>query len=202
MGGEYSAWHGLGILWAPVTPELAAPGMNLEPLPALDPEFADKIRVAVLATATSDWLAAKSSRSAEGFVRPMLDRVLGDCGYVAGSPRFVSYWRNAATDGAWQHERGNPRRIISASRVRSMRRPCRGTERRDSCRRPEYRRRPKTQYSLTVASAGAAIDSVDGSRWPILPGWRVSSGTMRNISAPSVSSHRPTPPGEVARQRG
>ncbi len=136
----------LGIVWALVTPELTVPSASLAPLPAIDADFADEIRRVILTSVTNDWFAAKNSRAAEAVVAPVLHPALQTRGYVGRSPRFASYWRNGITDGAWQHEPGNPRRITLEVKV---------NEDTDALR-PNYRR-------------------------PLTP-----------------SSHRLTPPGEVA----
>jgi len=112
-----AAWHGHGIVWVPVTADLAVPGMSLDPLPAIDADFADEIQRVILRSVTNDWFAAKNSRAAEALVAPVVRRVLQARGYVDCSPRFASYWRNGVTDGAWQHERGNPRRVALEVKV-------------------------------------------------------------------------------------
>jgi len=112
-----AAWHGLGTLWAPVTPELAIPGPSLEPLDALDPELVEAIRREVLVSATTDWFGAKSSRQAERYIEPVLAKFLRDRGYVSCPREFASYWRNGATDGAWKLKRGKPRSIALEVKV-------------------------------------------------------------------------------------
>ena len=54
-----AAWHGLGIVWAPVSSELALPAADLDPPPAIDADFADEIRRVIRKSVTHDWFAAK-----------------------------------------------------------------------------------------------------------------------------------------------
>ncbi len=131
------------IVWALVTPELAVPSASLAPLPAIDADFADEIRRVILTSVTNDWFAAKNSRAAEAVVAPVLHPALQTRGYVGRSPRFASYWRNGITDGAWQHEPGNPRRITLEVKV---------NEDTDALR-PNYRR-PLTPSSHCLTPPG------------------------------------------------